>query len=470
MSRLARGALLASCSLLTLTAPALAGTDAPLGQGRAPDVVVTDDGTAHVAWRVDIPGAADAVQYCVVPRGAGACAQTVTLPSPDGDLFGLDLVAGEPGTLTLVAQGATRNLQLSWALPGLPSAAAFKPAGSGVAIADGAVAHVGGGLFVAASPARVQAFTAGGEEPGGQFATLGTSFSTPTTGAVGIDGGVPVHVAADGDHTESFRYTGPLPATVGSLSAQASWSGPTAIAPALSEPTLAGGASGLQLFGAASPQGFPSRPRIAAVGGTPRDVQKRADAVFEHTFAQHAATGRLYAAWRVNDPDGGRIRFVKSVDGGTSWSRLGDLVQAAIGGSGNGQVQLRIASAADQQGLVVYEGEVGADNRNAEIRGVTLDVVPKHVPLAATAKRGRSLLGPSTCIPAGGAFPARVKGKRIVGATLRFGAKARQGRKATFDTKSLEPGSQHTLRAKLIIAASGTTVIQKLKRTVTVCG
>ncbi|HZB77047.1 MAG TPA: sialidase family protein [Solirubrobacteraceae bacterium] len=469
MSRLTRSALLASCSLLTCAAPAVAGTDVPLGHGRFPDVVVTDDGTAHVAWVVHDAAAPDAVQYCAVPRGAAACAQQATLPVPD-ELSGLDLLAGEPGQLALVAQGAQRTVALGFAPPALPDAAAFKRAGSDVDIERGGVAYAGGGLFVSGGPGRVQAFKLGEDAPDHKFAELPTSFNTPTFGAIGMDGATPVQAAADGDHTELFRYAGPLPATPESIAAAGSWSGPAAVAPALSEPTLAGGASGLKLFGAASPGGFPSRPRVAPVGGAPADIQKATDAVFEQTFAQHAATGRLHATWRVNDPDGGHIRFVKSTDGGATWSRLGDLSQRSIGGTGNGHANLNVSSAADQQGLVVYEGEVDPGNTSAEIRAVSLDVVPKHVQVAATAKQGRSLTGPAVCIPENGFFPAKVKGAKVVSASLAFDGTSKAGRKATFGTAGLAPASKHTLRAKLVVAAAGTTVVKKLTRTVTVCG
>ena len=469
MSRLTRGALLASFTLLTCAAPAVAGTDVPLGHGRFPDVVVTDDGTAHVAWVVHNPSAPDAVQYCTVPRGAAACAQQATLPVAD-ELAGVELLPGEPGQLVVVAQGAQRNFALGFAPPALPDAAAFKRAGSDVDIEDGGVAYAGGGLFVSAGPGRVQAFKLGEDAPDDQFAELPTSFNTPTFGAIGMDGAVPVQASADGDHTELFRYAGPLPATGESIAAAGNWSGPAAVTPALSEPSLAGGASGLKLFGAASPGGFPSRPRVATAGAAPVDIQKATDAVFEQTFTQHAATGRLYAAWRVNDPDGGHVRFVKSTDGGAHWSRLGDLSQRSIGGTGNGHANLNLSSAADQQGLLVYEGEVDPGNTSAEIRAVSLDVVPKHVQLAATVKQGRSLTGPAVCIPENGFFPAKVKGANVVSSSLAFDGTSKAGRKATFDTSGLAPGSKHALRAKLVVAAGGTTVVKKLTRTVAVCG
>ena len=469
MSRLTCGALLASASLLTLAAPAVAGTDTPLGHGRFPDVVVADDGTGYAAWVVHNAGAPDAVQFCVVPRGGAACAQQVTLATPD-ELSGLELLGGEPGQLALVAQGAQRSYSLVWPAAALPAASGFKRAGSDVDIEGGGVAYAGGGLFISAGPGRVQAFRAGVDAADDAFAELPTSFTTPTFGSIGMDGATPVQVAADGDNTELFRYTGPQPMTPESIADEGSWSGPSAVSPALSEPTLAGGASGLKLFGAASPGGFPSRPQVSGLGGAPEDIQKKTDAVFEQTFAQHAATGRLYAAWRVNDPDGGRIRFVKSVDGGERWSKLGDLVQSAIGGSGNGHVNLNLAATADQQGLVVYEGEVDPSNTSAEIRAVSLDVVPKHVALASTRKKGRSLAGPAVCIPENGFFPAKVKGKRIVSASLSFAGTRKGGKKATFSTEGLEPGSEHKLKAKLVVAAGGTTVVKKISRTVAVCG
>src|SRR5262249_12944168 len=50
-----------------------------IGTGENPSVLVDGAGTAHVVWNEPVPGQADQLHYCRLPRGAAACSVSKVL-------------------------------------------------------------------------------------------------------------------------------------------------------------------------------------------------------------------------------------------------------------------------------------------------------------------------------------------------------------------------------------------------------
>ena len=55
-----------------------------IGNGENPSILVDGAGTAHIVWNEPVPGGADRLHYCRIPRGASACAvsKVLTIDQP----------------------------------------------------------------------------------------------------------------------------------------------------------------------------------------------------------------------------------------------------------------------------------------------------------------------------------------------------------------------------------------------------
>jgi hypothetical protein len=66
-----------------MAASAQAAPHFVIGQGQNPGVAVDAAGTAYIGWQVNTHAdTGDAVQLCVLPAGARACASLATIPFP----------------------------------------------------------------------------------------------------------------------------------------------------------------------------------------------------------------------------------------------------------------------------------------------------------------------------------------------------------------------------------------------------
>lgn len=59
-----------------------------IGTGENPSILVDGAGTAHIVWNEPVPGQADQLHYCRLPRGATACTASKVLPVDQPDALG----------------------------------------------------------------------------------------------------------------------------------------------------------------------------------------------------------------------------------------------------------------------------------------------------------------------------------------------------------------------------------------------
>lgn len=375
--------------LLTADA-ARAASSFQIGTGRSPQVTVDDAGTARAVWvtipppgdPLTNPDVRDPIHYCVIPRGARACANG-------------DVVLGPPGSgtdsLAIFQAGATIHIVASRLAPFRTFVNSFPATGSPSATwaeigtlefgTGGAVLGPGNHIFGMASR-TVQAYPIGGPLVE-QTAPLAQTFSFPLYSAIGLDGTTPVAVSADGENMESFRYVGAGTTTL-DYNTAANWSGPTAVTPAGAEVRLAGGPKGLVLLTSArlpsNEVGFQAHLWNGTSFGPAVNVGQP-ETGYGYDLFQQPTTGMLYAAWRRNsagDPLA-RLRLALSGNGGATWNAASDIVSES---DGNHISDIEVAAAPDLQGLAVYAGAPAGPN-NSVIRATSLEALPGQGPVAA---------------------------------------------------------------------------------------
>src|SRR5215207_8850474 len=154
------GAVFATAVLcVLLAAPAQATPHFTIGQGQSPGVAVDAAGTAYIGWKVNVyADQGDAVQLCVLPRGARACATLATIPFP-GSGYNLGrvsvLLPGAPGVVHVTvgrSQGADYSQYVATSGDGGVSFGAPVVFGSGFGIEndvlpDGRIVSNGNGAF-----------------------------------------------------------------------------------------------------------------------------------------------------------------------------------------------------------------------------------------------------------------------------------------------------------------------------------
>ena len=70
-------------ALLSLAVPSVAEAKPfDVGTGQNGGIAIDDAGTIYVGWQINVYGPGDAVQFCIVPPKATACASQVTIPFP----------------------------------------------------------------------------------------------------------------------------------------------------------------------------------------------------------------------------------------------------------------------------------------------------------------------------------------------------------------------------------------------------
>src|SRR4051812_8348592 len=95
-------AVLAALVAGLVAAPAHAAPHFVVGQGQSPGVAVDAAGTAYIGWQVNTyADSGDAVQLCVLPAGARACASLATIPFPGNGYDGgrVSVLLPSPGVV-----------------------------------------------------------------------------------------------------------------------------------------------------------------------------------------------------------------------------------------------------------------------------------------------------------------------------------------------------------------------------------
>jgi hypothetical protein len=368
-----RSAVLAvTCLAMVLLAPAAAGAVTPLtiGTGHKPGVAVDAAGTAYIAW-FGPESPTTSLNFCRLPRGAGACDVRNTIAAP-GTTLSRPFVTVDGALVRVVSYryGLTgARFDEIWEFTSADGGATFDGGHPvGIAPFDEAVRGPGDTLTVATNAEStglaVQNVPLDGTTAGESQAIL--SADHPYNGAVGIApipaasfGEVltPIAVFADAASQAQFRLFNGSPA---GLNDAAGWSPPVDIGYA-DYPRLAGGPSGLFLL-SGTPQNALTVRRFN--GSTFASGVKIAD-VSDDAQAHLAEDpgGRLHAVFAHNTAAGLELDYASS-DDGASWQSGPLLTQTNVT---QGVGALRAAIAADHLGVAAWES---ASDASSEIRVV----------------------------------------------------------------------------------------------------
>ena len=343
---------------LLLAAPAGAATSLTIGTGHKPGVAVDPAGTAYIAW-YGTESTTTSLNFCRLPRGAGACDVTTTIAAP-GTTLSRPFVTVDGATVRVVSYryGLTgARFDQIWEFTSADGGATFD-AGHPVGIApfDEAVRGPGDTLTVTTNAEStglaVQNVPLDGTDAGESQAIL--SADHPYNGTVGLAGPTMVAVFADASSNAQVRTS------AGALNDATAWTPPVDIGYA-DYPRLAGGPSGLFLLSGTPQNALTVRKFNGTTFGPAVKIADAADDAQAHLTQD--ATGRLHAVFAHNTAAGLELDYASS-DNGSSW-QSGPLLTQTNATQGIGA--LRAAIAPDHLGLAAWETSSDA---SSEIRVV----------------------------------------------------------------------------------------------------
>jgi hypothetical protein len=359
------------------TRPAALPTPIALSpSGRFPDVLVDGAGTSHIVWVTSDGVNADAVHYCRLKRGAGACdSNQVFVPQKSyGDGDGPQFNSSPDGAR--IVQVGQQIVILDYRYPTVY----VKPDGSdesrtvlewvsedgGNTFTGPAVVgdqEINGGVVEFGPDNNPQILTATDTVTGGTYVqalvpgqytgvsgNLGDGGPDQAySGSLALDRGRPVAAFSDlSDRTLVRRWTG-----AGSPADSSTWTPASALTVSGGEPKLAGGSGGLFLMNRTANRPYVVR-RISGNGaGAPVQVSDANDANFRD-FAETSG-GSLVAGWESRGGSSPGVTVRSSPDG-TGWSGTDRL----INGTQNGQ--LRVGAAGDGGGVAVLNHTGGVNS------------------------------------------------------------------------------------------------------------
>jgi hypothetical protein len=353
MMRPVRSTALAIVSVvagLVLVAPAGAATPLTIGTGHKPGVAVDAAGTAYIAW-FGPESTTTSLNFCRLPRGAGACDVTTTIAAP-GTTLSRPFVTVDGALVRVVSYryGLTgARFDQIWEFTSADGGATFD-AGHPVGIApfDEAVRGPGDTLTVATNAEStglaVQNVPLDGTDAGATEAIL--SADHPYNGTVGLAGPAMVAVFADASGNAQVRTSG------GVLNDAATWTPPVDLGYA-DYPRLAGGPSGLFLLSGTPANALTVRKFDGTTFNAGATIADIADDAQAHLTEDPA--GRLHAVFAHNTAAGLELGYATS-DNGTSW-KSGPLLTQTDTTQSFGA--LRAATAPDHIGVAAWETASG---------------------------------------------------------------------------------------------------------------
>ena len=353
MMRPVRSTALAIVSVvagLVLVAPAGAATPLTIGTGHKPGVAVDAAGTAYIAW-FGPESTTTSLNFCRLPRGAGACDVTTTIAAP-GTTLSRPFVTVDGALVRVVSYryGLTgARFDQIWEFTSADGGATFD-AGHPVGIApfDEAVRGPGDTLTVATNAEStglaVQNVPLDGTDAGATEAIL--SADHPYNGTVGLAGPAMVAVFADASGNAQVRTSG------GVLNDAATWTPPVDLGYA-DYPRLAGGPSGLFLLSGTPANALTVRKFDGTTFNAGAKIADIADDAQAHLTEDPA--GRLHAVFAHNTAAGLELGYATS-DNGTSW-KSGPLLTQTDATQSIGA--LRAATAPDHIGVAAWETASG---------------------------------------------------------------------------------------------------------------
>jgi type IV secretory pathway TrbD component len=343
---------------LALAAPA-GGAPLTIGTGHKPGVAVDAAGTAYVAW-FGPESTTTSLNFCRLPRGAGACDVRTTIAVP-GTTLSRPFVTVDGATVRVVSYryGLTgARFDEIWQFTSADGGATFD-AGHPVGIApfDEAVRGPGDTLSVTTNAEStglaVQNVPLDGSTAGTSEAIL--SADHPYNGTVALAApGTLVAVFADGSGNAQVRTS------AGAYNDAAAWTPPVDIGYA-DYPRLAGGPSGLFLLSGTQTNALVVRKWNGSTFGAGVKIADVADDAQAHLTQDPA--GRLHAVYSRGTAAGVELDYATS-DDGARW-QSGALVTSANQGIGS----LRAAVAPDYLGVAAWETPTGT---SSEVRVVAI--------------------------------------------------------------------------------------------------
>ena len=395
----------AAAALLSTAAPAAHTVAAPvasnataaapapgvlvLGAGSRPNLAVNAAGTGFVAW-VGPEASETSLQFCRLPRGAGACASRhdITVPA--------DTTSGHRPFVT-VSGSTVRILQYRYPLAGPNLAGLYK------FISTDSGATFGPGLRVGTVPfedaVQGPGDTFSGVPINGEMAFQNVPLGSGSTvdkavlstthqnhASVGLlTATTPLAVFTDNNAAQWRRYDGS-----GNLNSIANWT-PTANVGVATYPRLAGGPTGLFLLAGNGSTGLNVRKFTGSGFGAPVSI---GPGLSPSKHITQDAAGRLHAVFQRDDAN--PLRLIHAVsDDGVNW-RSGILVTQNLGTDGGIQ-DLRVAAAPDHLGFTVWHAGLGAGD--VRITSIGPDAPAGTVRFGASPDKPARVLGGQVRLP-----------------------------------------------------------------------
>jgi hypothetical protein len=506
-----RKMILATCALLALGATgAQAATPVPAGAGSQPAVALDAAGTAHLAWQ----SSDNSVGVCRLPTGATACMSVAELALPVGltagsPITGINVFAPDAADVEVDATGLAdsgKSKVVQWA--STDGGATFN---SGTVLnvdADtttteavttrGSDWRTPAGLFLSAGGSATgeffQAFAPGQPQAASQTPIFDPGDDNDYAEAVGVQGSGPSallavmsrSLAANALVYTTFKLS-PDTATVDQLNTAANWNSQQQVlgndGELVNAPALVSGPSGMFAVSDAHPAGSSISIAVRKLDPTTRTfgsphyipvAPSDDQALAASAWAAEDAGGGLHIIWR----DGTNLRYLRSTDGGQSFTEVGTIATDAA------EEVPRLAVGADGHGVAVYTSTSGT------VEAVPLEALPTTTPGSGTRTTTVRVAGarvavaaPRACVRPGAKVTIIVavqhKGRRV----LRIrrvdfsiaGKRVARDRRAPFVDRVRVPGharSKSTLRLNLSVYMAlrhGGSTVKRTTRRFTVC-
>jgi hypothetical protein len=463
MRRVRSTALAIACVVagLVLAAPAGAATPLTIGTGHKPGVAVDAAGTAYLAW-YGPESNVTSLNFCRLPRGAGACDVRTTIAAP-GTTLSRPFVTVDGSTVRVVSYryGLTgARFDEIWQFTSVDGGATFD-AGHAVGIApfDEAVRGPGDTVTVATNAEStglaVQNVPLNGTSAGAAQAIL--SADHPYNGTVGLAGPTMVAVFADASSNAQVRTS------AGPLNDAASWTPPIDLGYA-DYPRLAGGRLGLFLLSGTPQNALTVRKFDGTTFGAASKIADLADDAQAHLTQDPG--GRLHAVFARNTATGLELDYATS-DNGTSWQSGPLLTQPA---ATQGIAALRAATAPDHLGVAAWEtaadassqirvvgiGPEGGQSPPVPGKSVAVGLESGKVFITSPSGKRTQLTGGAT-IPVGSRIDTRKGRVQLTSAAVGTGARtqAAQFYQGTFKVRQSVPKANRAAALTTNITLAG---------------
>jgi hypothetical protein len=366
-------ALISACAAtLMAAAPAMGATPVLVGNpafGAPPDIAVSSNGTAHIAWLDTQPDPEEA-EYCQLGRGAGGPSNCETFSGTPNAAFGRAHVFLNGASDVFVAHarccGTGEGLYADRSTNGGLTFPARSKVADGTS-PDEAVFGPGVSITTATEVTTAGTIVQNGPALGPEQTAEADISAINAGAAIGVDStGRPVavyQVQADPWRLAWRKLSDMSAVNSAAINNPANWTAEQVISSdrinAADGPALAGGPNGLFLFWQQRQPDTGWVSKFTGSGWTPA-VQISDGRPFNDHDLHQDASGRLHAVW--NNYNDGKLRYRWS-DDGVNWS---DPVDLARGGS---YQHVRVAAAGDHQGFAVW-------SQSTDVMAVPLEPLP----------------------------------------------------------------------------------------------